>query len=156
MRKILVYMTKILVILGLVVLCGFVFWGCSGDVKPEKTGEIDYTIVSEEEVPKELKTLIDERKESEFRLSFSDGEDLYLVAGYGKQDCGGYSVQVKELYLAGDSIYLDTQLQGPLPEETAVTGDTPATPWIAVKLKKTDKTIYFAGSPLIHPFSIKT
>lgn len=143
MRRFAVYAAKALILLGILTICGFIFWSCGTDTKPEKTGDISYTIVPEEEVPEELQKLIDERKESEFRLSFSEGENLYLVVGYGRQETGGYSIQVKDLYLAGDVIYIDTELQGPLPEETESVQDSTAAPWIAVKMQQIDKTIYF-------------
>lgn len=143
MKKYTVYAAKALILLGILIVCGFVFWACGTDSKPEKTGDISYTVVPEDEIPEELHKLIEERKESEFRLSFSDGENLYLAAGYGRQETGGYSIQVKELYLADDVIYMDTELLGPLPEETADSGDSTAAPWIAVKMQQMDKTIYF-------------
>ena len=143
MRKYTVYAAKALIILVIVIACGFVFWACGSDSRPEKTGEISYAIVPENEVPEELMKLIDERKESEFRLSFSEGEDLYLVVGYGRQETGGYSIQIKDLYLSGDVIYLDTELLGPLPEETADAKDSTAAPWLAGKMQQMNKTIYF-------------
>lgn len=45
---------------------------------------------------------------------------MYLVVGYGRQDCGGYSIQVKECYLTETSLVLDTELTGP--KETAASG----------------------------------
>ena len=143
MRKYTVYAAKALILLVIVIACGFVFWACSSDSRPEKTGDISYTVVPENEVPEELLKLIDERRETEFRLSFSEGENLYLVVGYGRQETGGYSIQIKDLYLAGDVIYLDTELLGPLPEETADTKDSTAAPWLEVKMQQMDKTIYF-------------
>ena len=131
MRKYTVYAAKVLILLVIVIACGFVFWACSSDSRPEKTGDISYTVVPENEVPEE------------FRLSFSEGENLYLVVGYGRQETGGYSIQIKDLYLAGDVIYLDTELLGPLPEETADAKDSTAAPWLAVKMQQMDKTIYF-------------
>lgn len=143
MKKYTVYAAKALILLGILIICGFIFWACGTESKPEKTGDISFTVVPEGEVPEELQKLIDERKESEFRLSFSEGENLYLVVGYGRQETGGYSIQVKDLYLAGDLIYMDTELLGPLPEETADAKDSTAAPWIVVKMQQMDKTIYF-------------
>ncbi len=143
MRKIAVYAAKAGILLLMLSAVGFLFWACGKESKPEKTGEIEYVVVPEEDVPKELLDLIEERKETEFRLSFSEGEDLYLVVGYGQQETGGYSIQILDLYLAEDVIYLDTELQGPLPEETTNVQDDTAAPWIVIKMQKMDKTIYF-------------
>lgn len=143
MRKIAVYAAKAGILLLMLSAVGFLFWACGKESKPEKTGEIEYAVVPEEDVPKELLDLIEERKETEFRLSFSEGEDLYLVVGYGQQETGGYSIRILDLYLAEDVIYLDTELQGPLPEETTNMQDDTAAPWIVIKMQKMDKTIYF-------------
>lgn len=143
MRKIAVYAAKAGIILLMLSAVGFLFWACGKESKPEQTGEIEYVVVPEEDVPKELLDLIEERKETEFRLSFSEGEDLYLVVGYGQQETGGYSIRILDLYLAEDVIYLDTELQGPLPEETTNVQDDTAAPWIVIKMQKMDKTIYF-------------
>lgn len=143
MRKITIYAGKALILFGILILCGMILWACGSNTKPEKTGDLSYEIVPDEKVPAELQKLIDERKESEFRLSFSEGENLYLVVGYGRQETGGYSIQLKELYLADDVIYMNTELLGPLPEETADAKDSTAAPWIVVKMQKMDKTIYF-------------
>lgn len=143
MQKYTIYAAKVLILLGLVFACGLVFWACGSDTKPEKTEDISYEVVPETEVPEELLKLIEERKENEFRLSFSEGESLYLVAGYGRQETGGYSIQIKDLYLSGDVIYMDTELQGPLPEETADKESSTSAPWIVVKMQQMDKTIYF-------------
>lgn len=143
MRKIAVYAAKAGILLLMLSAVGFLFWACGKESKPEKTGEIEYAVVPEEDVPKELLDLIEERKETEFRLSFSEGEDLYLVVGYGQQETGGYSIRILDLYLAEDVIYLDTELQGPLPEETTNVQDDTAAPLIVIKMQKMDKTIYF-------------
>lgn len=134
---------KPIMLLGIAVLCGMIFGGCGDNQKPEKTGDVSYEIVPEADLPEELAKLIEERKESEFRLSFSDEKNLYLIVGYGRQETGGYSIQIKDLYLAEDVIYIDTELQGPLPEETANAEESTQTPYIVVKMDMTDKTIYF-------------
>lgn len=143
MKKSWTYIVKQFILVGMSVLCGILFWACGSDQKPEKTGDVSYEIVPEGELPEELAKLIQERKENEFRLSFSDEESLYLIVGYGRQQTGGYSIQIKDLYLAEDVIYIDTELQGPLPEETADVEESTQTPYIVVKMEMTDKTIYF-------------
>lgn len=143
MRKLWKCMKNHIALLGIMAFCGMLLCACGSDQKPEKTGDVSYEIVPEAELPEELAKLIDERKESEFRLSFSDEESLYLIVGYGRQQTGGYSIQIKDLYLADDVIYIDTELQGPLPEETANAEESTQTPYIVVKMEMTDKTIYF-------------
>ena len=56
-------------------------------------------------------------------MTYSDEEKLYIVTGYGPQETGGYSIQVKELYLTENAIVFDTELSGPEKGET-VTKET--------------------------------
>lgn len=57
---------KIMVLILAVILC---LTGCSSADKPEKTEDLEFTVVAEEEIPQELRTLIDSKKQSEFRLT---------------------------------------------------------------------------------------
>ena len=51
-----------------------------GEVSP-----VEYTIVSQEDIPAEALSLIREKREKEFQLTYQSGEDLYLIKGYGRQ-----------------------------------------------------------------------
>ena len=143
MRKFVQYAVKIMILVVILIICGLIFWACSGEKKPEKTADVDYQIISDQEVPEEMRKLIEERKEKEFRLSFSDANNMYLAVGYGRQETGGYSISVKEIYQAGELLYIDTELHGPMPEETDDTADSTCSPWIVVKLPLNDLTVYF-------------
>ena len=54
MRKFAVYAAKIAILLVMLTAIGFVFWACGKETKPEKTGEISYEVVPEEDIPEEL------------------------------------------------------------------------------------------------------
>ena len=82
MRKFVHYAVKIMILVVILIICGLIFWACSGEKKPEKTADVDYQIISDQEVPEEMQKLIEERKEKEFRLSFSDGNNMYLAPGH--------------------------------------------------------------------------
>ena len=129
---------KIMVLILAVILC---LTGCSSADKPEKTEDLEFTVVAEEEIPQELRTLIDSKKQSEFRLTYSDAEFLYLVAGYGEQATGGYSIQVKDMYLTKDSIYIDTELLGPKKGEDV--SATPSYPFIVIKIPYREEQVIF-------------
>lgn len=79
----------------------------------EKVRDLDYTILSEDRVPKELVTLIRERQEEAFEMTYSDNEFLYICIGYGRQAYSGHSIVVNNLFLGKKGILIDTSLIGP-------------------------------------------
>lgn len=59
---------------------------CTGnDMMEKKVRDLDFTVVSAEDISEELKSHIDERKEETFTLIYRDGENMYLIVGYGSQ-----------------------------------------------------------------------
>lgn len=71
-------------------------FGCTSK-KEERLQEIDFTVVDDDEIPEELKTIIDQKKTGEFKLTYADQDELYIVVGYGKQLTGGYSIQFPDV-----------------------------------------------------------
>ena len=49
----------------------------------------------------------------EIRMTFEDGDDLYLIRGYGEQKTGGYSIAVDACTEDEEKLYLTTRLIGP-------------------------------------------
>lgn len=125
------------IVLLLVVTLG----GCTSTKKAQKIRDLEYTVVKEEEIPKALSEQIESRKESRFKLTYQDGEYLYIASGYGQQQTGGYSIEMKELYLTEDAIYFDTELYGPQKGETV--HKAPSYPYIVVKLEIVEKPVVF-------------
>lgn len=103
--------------------------------------DLGFTVVSEEKVPAELKSIIDEKKADPFKLTYSDAEYLYIVIGYGQQLGGGYSIAVNELYLTEDAIFVNTTLLGPEGGESA--DKAPSWPYIVLKLDYLEKPVIF-------------
>ncbi len=114
--------------------------GC-GRQPEEKIQDLDFTVVADSELPAELKTAVETRREEDFRLTYSAGQDLYLAVGYGAQASGGYSIQVKELYLTESGIVLDTELLGP--EEPAESGEEASYPYIVLKIQMREEPVVF-------------
>lgn len=79
----------------------------------EKIKDLEYTVIAEDNIPKELRAKIGEKKENAFRLTFEDQGFLYICMGYGEQQTGGYSIAVNGLYETANAIYIDTNLIGP-------------------------------------------
>lgn len=127
-----------------------IFWfavlglaGCGRNhAQVEKLQDLDFTVVSEERLPEELKGIMEEKKKDPFKITYTDENYLYICTGYGKQPSGGYSISVNELYLTENAIYIKTSLLGPSAKEAEK--KTPSYPYMVVKLKKQDKTVVFA------------
>lgn len=116
--------------------------GCSiekvkaGDgVKPE------YTVMKEEDFPDKVKELIEEHKGTEFQLTYQDSGYLYLMKGYGKQQTGGYSIQIEDLSLWENAIHLQTVLIGP--GEGEELKEEPSYPCLVVKMKYREEPVIF-------------
>ena len=73
-----------------------------------KLRDLDFTVLSEEKIPAELMTIIEEKKSAPFQITYTDNENLYICVGYGQQETGGYSIAVEELYLTDTNICVDT------------------------------------------------
>lgn len=109
------------------------------DTKKQK--DLEFTVVEDADIPGELKEIIDEKKESPFKLSYSNKDYLYIVVGYGKQNSGGYSISVDQLYSTSNAIYIDTNLIGPSKDDLVSQGVT--YPYVVVKLEFLDKNVVF-------------
>ncbi len=106
-----------------------------------KLRDLDFTVLSEEKIPEELKTVLEEKKEAPFQITYTDNEYLYICVGYGKQATGGYSITVEELYLTDSNVCVDTSLLGPDASEKG--NGTPSYPYIVLKTELLEQTVTF-------------
>ena len=104
-----------------------------------KLRDLDFTIQSEETIPAEVGKMIEEKKEEPFKFTFTDGDNLYICIGYGKQDRGGYSITVDALYLTEDAIYVETTLLGP--DDGEKSKKIASYPYIVIKTESLDQTV---------------
>ena len=114
--------------------------GCIGK-EGEKVRELDSLIISEEALPSQLKELIDERKEKEFQFTFSDQKNLYICIGYGKQETGGYSIVLNDLYLTDSEVIVDTTLLGP--DQDAQAKKTATYPFIVIRTELVEQPVVY-------------
>ena len=65
------------------VLCVLLLTGC-GLFQEEKIKlrDLDFTVLSDEKIPEELKTVIAEKGTEPFHLTYSDDQNLYISIGY--------------------------------------------------------------------------
>ncbi|NLL72603.1 MAG: protease complex subunit PrcB family protein [Clostridiales bacterium] len=133
---------KTIIMIFLIIVTMFTTVGCKGDEgEIKKLKDLEFTVVEDADLPGELKEIIDEKKDKPFRMHYSNKDFLYIIVGYGKQNSGGYSVAVEELYLTDNAIYFDTNLIGPSQDDMVTQGVT--YPYIVVKLEFIDKKIVF-------------
>lgn len=130
------------IMLVMIMLTASFLTGCkSENTEVKKIKDLDFTVVEDADLPGELKEIIDEKKQEPFKLSYNNKEYLYIAVGYGKQNCGGYSIAVDDLYLTKNAIYIDTNLIGPSKDDVAAQGVT--YPYIVVKLEFREERIVF-------------
>lgn len=106
-----------------------------------KLRDLDFTVLSEEKVPKELQGILEEKKAEPFQITYTDKENLYICVGYGEQETGGYSIAVEELYLTDSNICVDTSLLGP--EAGEKSNKIPSYPCIVIKTEYLEQPVVF-------------
>lgn len=111
------------------------------ETSEEKIKDIDYTVCDESRLPKELKDLINEKKEEPFKFTYRTNDYLYIVVGYGAQDRMDLNVVMTELYLTENAIFVDTDLT--TKENATLEGGLVSYPWIAVKCELYDVQVNF-------------
>ena len=106
-----------------------------------KLRDLDFTVLGEEKIPEQLKTIIEEKKKTPFQITYTDNAHLYICIGYGEQETGGYSIAVDELYLTDSNICVRTSLLGPEASEKG--NKTPSYPYIVIKTEFLEQTVTF-------------
>ncbi len=120
----------------------FMLTGCvSRPQKTEKLRDLEFTVMSKEDVPEEFQEQILQHQDLPFRLTYTDQGRLYIAEGYGAQLKTGYSVEVEGLYETSNAIYFHTNLLGP--EKGEETKEVTTFPYVVVMLDTIDKTVVF-------------
>lgn len=133
---------RIVVLLCVMVLGVWLLSGCSiQKQQPEKLEDLEYTIVTGEDIPEEFYKMLEEKKESPMMLTYLDPDALYLGVGYGVQPTAGYSIVVESLYLSPDGIYLDTTLIGPRADE--MVAQVESFPYLVLRTERREESVIF-------------
>lgn len=103
--------------------------------------KLDYTVVEDEDVPKELLEMINAKKENRLKLTYATNEYLYIVTGYGTQETSGYSIRLDNLYMGENAIYIQTSLIGPRKNENITKVKT--YPYMVVKIEHREEPVIF-------------
>lgn len=135
-------MKKITAFLFMGVLMMMLLAGC-GDAKSsaEKLRDVEFTVISQEDVPEEMAKTIAEEGEEPFQITYQLENYLYIAKGYGAQETSGYSISVNGLYLTQDNLVLQTELTGP--GEGQKVQQTKTCPYVVVKTEYMDKGVVF-------------
>lgn len=120
----------------------FLLTGCRVETQDqEKLQDLDFTVLAPEKVPEELRSVLEEKKSTPFKVTYVDEGYLYICVGYGEQESSGFSIAVKDLYLTSNAIYVNTELLGPGKGEETMPSTT--CPYIVLKLEDLDKSVVF-------------
>lgn len=116
--------------------------GCAPSREEDKkVKDLAFEIVGEEDIPQQLKTIIEDKKPDMFKCTYEDQEQLYIAVGYGQKPTGGYSIQVKECYLSQNAVYFHPELIGPKKEDTS--HPARSYPYLVVKIEHRSEPIVF-------------
>ncbi len=108
---------------------------------PDKVRDLEFTVVDEVDLPEEILEYVDGKKTQPIKSTFTTGEYLFIIIGYGEQNTSGYSIAVNELYLGKNAIYVDTSLIGPSKDE--MVNETVTYPYIVIKTEKREEPVVF-------------
>lgn len=132
---------RIMLCLGCV-FCLLAMAGCGGENgEVTKVKDLDYTVVEEADVPEQLLTLINKKKQNAFCLTYKSEDAYYICQGFGTQMTSGYSIAVDELFLGTNAIYIKNTLIGPGKDELVTQNATH--PFIVVKIELMDYNVVF-------------
>ncbi|MEY8391632.1 protease complex subunit PrcB family protein [Lachnospiraceae bacterium 45-W7] len=141
MKKRFFFMRNLSGLLSLL-LCIIFLAGCGlEETDSQKLEDLSYAILEEKEIPQEFLSVIEEKKEEIFKLTYTDKENLYIAVGYGAQQTGGYSISVNQCYLTKNAIYFDTTLIGPSKGEQV--SEAKSYPYLVIKTKYSEKSVVF-------------
>lgn len=122
--------------------CLLATMGCGGENgEITKVKDLDYTVVEEADVPEQLLTLINKKKQNSFCLTYKSEDAYYICQGFGTQMTSGYSIAVDELFLGTNAIYIKNTLIGPGKDELVTQNATH--PFIVVKIELMDYNVVF-------------
>ncbi|MBR1568986.1 MAG: protease complex subunit PrcB family protein [Lachnospiraceae bacterium] len=113
----------------------------SYELSPDEMLDLDYTLCDAGQLPKELTTIIENKKDQPFRMCYQNRSYTYLVVGYGIQQRGGCEAVIDRLYLMQDGVHMDTNLVGERGSQIRL--DEVTYPYVAIRLEKMDVPVIY-------------
>lgn len=118
---------------------------CGEKQTPKRTYEsmqdVVYEIVSGSNVPHKVNEKIFKERDKGFGFSYRDNEGMYIAFGFGRQNTGGFSIQLAAVKENEDEILIEAKLIAPTPEEVVST--SPSYPYMILKMEDTEKNVEF-------------
>ena len=93
------------------------------------------------DVPHKVNEKIYKAKEKGFGFAYRDGETMYTIFGFGKQNTGGYSIQVLAVKETDSAVVIEAKLVAPEAEEVIST--SPSYPYMILKMTNVEKDVQF-------------
>lgn len=129
------------ILVGIMLVMALAALAACAKEEKKKVRDLDAVILSEEVLPTELKEIIDGKKANPFQFTYSDKKNLYICIGYGKQETGGYSIALNDLYLTDVEVIISTTLLGPSVSDQAK--KTATYPYIVIQTELVEQPVVF-------------
>jgi hypothetical protein len=120
-----------------------IFTGCTLYEVKEDGEELTYDICDDTMLPEELLTVINNKKEEAFNLTYSNNTYTYIVICSGKQNRDDVGVVVEKMYMDENAIYIESVLRQIATPSDAVSTDTVTFPYTVIRINKTTMPVIF-------------
>ncbi len=130
----------------MLLFCGiFVMSGCGNKEQEGEKKHIDFTVCARENLPEELYSIIEEKKDKVCKFTYTNGSFMYIVVCYGEKERANVNVVVNDLFLTSNAIYIDTTLKTDkaTAADYVAKGDYSMYPYIVLKCEKYDVPVVF-------------
>lgn len=135
-------MNRSMVLLLLIVVLAGSIWGCGRmRQKKEKEHGVEYTVLGEDQIPDEIRKVVDVKKQEEFQMTYQEEDMLYLLQGYGIQSSGRYSIRVEKVSENDTELHVKTKLIGPKGKDGGTEGIS--CPYLVIKVENRHKKVVF-------------
>jgi hypothetical protein len=120
-----------------------IFAGCTLYEVKEDGEELTYDICDDTMLPEELLTVINNKKEEAFNLTYSNNTYTYIVICSGKQNRDDVGVVVEKMYMDENAIYIESVLRQIATPSDAASTDTVTFPYTVIRINKTTMPVIF-------------
>lgn len=136
---------KAALLLVLLFSLAFVVMGCNQKKEDGAKKDIEFTVCSRENLPEELLSIIEEKKEKMCKFTYTNGSFMYIVVCYGEKERENLNVVVNDLFMTSNAIYIDTTLKtdAVTATDSVATGEFSMYPYIVLKCEKYDVPVVF-------------
>lgn len=126
----------------------FTLSACANEKPEGARKDIDFTVCARENLPEELFTIIEEKKDKVCKFTYTNGSFMYIVVCYGERERENLNVVVNDLFMTTNAIYIDTTLKTDVsgaatPLDYVASGEYSMYPYIVLKCEKYDVPVVF-------------